>query len=58
MAKSNKVLKMEHRDSLVIWEVSEDYWDNEVQARIKKIYRKVGEKVGAPTPPEAEGAGK
>lgn len=55
MAKSNKIFKIEHRDSFVTEEIGEEEWEN-LQPRVKAKYKVVSEKTAAPTPNEAKPA--
>lgn len=42
---------MQHRDSLEVWEGTEEEWDN-VQPRIRAMYKPVPGYAPQPTPPE------
>lgn len=53
MAKQQKVFKIEHRDSFVKDEISEEDWDK-LQPRVQAKYRIIGDKTVAATPPEAQ----
>lgn len=55
MAKSNKIIEIEHLDSFVKDELSEEEWEG-LLPRLREKYRVVREKAAAPTPAEAKDA--